>query len=64
MEKRVFQEFEKICSPREIRGSVLEVGATPDDSSLLNMKSLQNAAEKIGINPDGPYTYKDFIIIK
>jgi len=64
MEKRVFQEFEKICSAREIRGSVLEVGATPEDSSLLNMKSLQKAVEKIGINLDGPYTYKGFFVIK
>jgi ubiquinone/menaquinone biosynthesis C-methylase UbiE len=64
MEKKVFQEFEKICSAREIRGSVLEVGATPDDSSLLTMTSLQNAAEKVGINLDGPYSCKNFSIIK
>lgn len=64
MEKRVFQEFERICLSRKIRGSVLEVGATPDDSSLLNMKSLKNASEKIGINLDGPSSYNDFVIIQ
>ncbi len=64
MHKRVFQVFEQICSRRNIAGSVLEVGATPDDSSLLCMRSLAHAKEKIGINLDGPYIYKDFPILK
>ena len=64
MHPKVYQEFEKICSEWNICGSVLEVGATPDDSSLLNMKSVKGAKEKIGINLDGPYTYKDFSILK
>lgn len=64
MHKRVFQEFEQICSRRMIEGSVLEIGATPDDSSLLNLRSLASVNEKIGINLDGPFTHKDFSILK
>ncbi|MFC1885193.1 methyltransferase domain-containing protein [Thermodesulfobacteriota bacterium] len=64
MHKRVFQAFEQICRRRKIAGSVLEIGATPDDSSLLSMRSLAHAEEKIGINLDGPYTHKDFQIFK
>jgi len=64
MHKRVYKEFEKICSSWHIIGSVLEVGATPNDKSLLCMESLKNAKEKIGLNLDGPHDYKDFKIIK
>lgn len=64
MHPRVYKEFERICSNRKISGTVLEIGAIPSDLSLLNMKSLQKAKEKIGINLDGPYMYKDFYIIK
>jgi SAM-dependent methyltransferase len=45
-----------------ITGSVLEVGAMPSDKSLLCMKSLDNAAEKVGINLMGSYEFKDFKI--
>ena len=54
---RVYLEFEQICTKRGAGGAVLEVGAIPSDSSLLCMKSLKNATEKIGINLDGPYEY-------
>ncbi len=64
MEPRVYREFERICSERNIRGSVLEIGALPDDSSLLTMKSLSGATLKVGINLEGPSTYKDFSILK
>ena len=64
MYKTVFQEFEKICSARNISGRVLEIGATPDDSSLLNMKALGAAVEKVGLNIDGPHQYRDFSIVK
>jgi SAM-dependent methyltransferase len=43
---------------------VLEVGAIPSNSSLLCMKSLKNATEKIGINLNGPYEYQDFRIVQ
>jgi len=57
-------EFERICSERNAGRAVLEVGAVPDDTSLLAMKSLKDAKKKIGINIDGPYTYKDFDIVQ
>lgn len=64
MHPTVLQEFERICSERNARGSVLEVGAVPSEESLLCMKSLKKAHQKIGINLDGPYTYKDFQILR
>ncbi|WP_284152463.1 methyltransferase domain-containing protein [Desulfofustis limnaeus] len=59
-----YQEFEKICSERNVRGSVLEVGAIPSERSLLCMKSLEHVAEKMGVNIDGPHEFMDFKIIK
>ncbi len=64
MHPRVYQEFEKICSGKNIIGSVLEVGAIPSNKSLLCMKSLGTATEKVGINLDGPHKFKDFKIHK
>ena len=64
MDTRIFKAFEKICSDRNMGEKVLEVGAVPSESSLLNMKVLRNVKEKVGINLDGPYTYKDFHIIR
>ena len=63
MHRRVYEQFEKICTARNVSGRVLEIGATPDDSTLLCMRSLENATEKIGVNIDGPYTYRDFEIL-
>lgn len=64
MHPRVYREFERICSARNAGGAILEIGAVPSDLSLLNMKSLQSAKEKVGINLNGPYTYGDFYIIE
>ncbi len=64
MHLRIYKEFEEICSKIEIKGSVLEVGAMPNEKSLLNMKSLANASEKIGISLGSPRTFKDFKIIQ
>src|SRR5688500_14298075 len=64
MHRRILQEFERICSERGIRGSVLEVGAVPSDESLLCMKSLEHATEKIGIDLNSPSEYKDFKIVQ
>ena len=62
--KKSFSRIRKNLFGQRDTRSVLEVGATPDDSCLLTMTSLKNVAEKVGINLDGPYTYKDFSIIK
>lgn len=64
MHQKIYQEFETICASRNIKGSVLEIGALPSNMSLLSMKSVANATEKIGINLDGPYEFGDFKILK
>jgi ubiquinone/menaquinone biosynthesis C-methylase UbiE len=64
MHPRIYQEFEHICSSRNITGAVLEVGAVPSDACLLNMKSLSSATEKVGVDLEGPSEYKDFKILK
>jgi SAM-dependent methyltransferase len=64
MHPKVYQEFERICTERKAGGTVLEVGAAADDSSLLTMESLKAAREKIGINLAGPHRYKDFYIVQ
>ena len=38
MHTRIHEEFERICSKRNITGSVLEVGALPNNRSLLYTK--------------------------
>jgi len=64
MHPAVFNVFEEICRAREIRGAVLEIGATPDDSTLLNLPSLAGAAEKIGINKTGGSRFQNFTILE
>ena len=64
MHIRIYEEFERICSKRNITGSVLEVGSLPNERSLLCMKSLDGASEKVGINLNGPYEFRDFRIHK
>lgn len=61
---RAHQEFERICARRQVRGSVLEVGATPIRATLLCMKSLAHATERIGINLDGPWEFDGFRILQ
>ena len=64
MHPDVFEQFDQICRDRCVRGSVLEVGATPDDSSLLNLPALAGAGEKIGINKTGACRFRDFSILE
>jgi SAM-dependent methyltransferase len=64
MHPAVFQAFEEICQSRRAHGDVLEIGATPDDSTLLNLPALSGAAEKTGINKAGPSRHKDFSILE
>ncbi len=59
-----FREFERICKERKARGSVLEIGAVPSEDSLLCLDALKNAGKKIGINLEGPSSYRDFEILK
>ena len=64
MHPAVFQVFDEICRARDIRGAVLEVGATPDESTLLNLPALAGAGEKVGINMAGASRFKDFSILE
>jgi SAM-dependent methyltransferase len=64
MHPEVYREFERLCVERNAGGAVLEIGAVPSDDSLLCMPCLKNAREKIGVNLDGPHTYRDFAILK
>jgi ubiquinone/menaquinone biosynthesis C-methylase UbiE len=58
-----WQEFDSILSGRKITGSVLEVGAVRRPS-LLRLRSLREAREKIGINLRGPSSGRGFKIVK
>ena len=49
----VFEIFENLCAPLAIRGRVLELGASPHHRSLLAMRALAQAGERIGIGLDG-----------
>lgn len=64
MHPAVFNVFEEICRARNICGAVLEIGATPDESALLNLPSLAGAKEKTGINKSGKSRFKDFEILE
>ncbi len=64
MHRRIYEEFERICSEMNIAGAVLEIGAVPSNNSLLCMKSMAKATEKVGINLDGPHEFMDFRILQ
>lgn len=60
----VYKEFERVCSERQVTGKVLEIGAMPRESTLLNMECLRGAKEKVGINLRKPSEYKDIRILQ
>jgi len=62
MHPEIFQEFDRICANHDIHGRALEIGATPDDSTLLNLPSLMGVDEKIGIDLSGASTFRDISI--
>ncbi len=64
MHKTIYQAFERICSERNAGGAVLEVGAKPSAKTLLAMKCLENAREKIGINLNPSATFADFEVVQ
>ncbi len=59
-----FKAFERICAERGAGGSVLEIGAVPSEDTLLCLRSLGAASRKVGINLDGPSTFRDLRILK
>jgi SAM-dependent methyltransferase len=64
MHKKMYREYERIVAGLDFTGAVLEVGAVPAKGSLLCMSPLARASEKVGINLDGPHTYRDFTILR
>ena len=64
MHPAVFKMFDEICRTRNICGMVLEIGATPDESTLLNLPSLSDATKKIGVNKAGASQFKDFTVLQ
>jgi len=59
-----FQAFERICAERGAGGAILEIGAVPSEDSLLCLRSLRGTTRKVGVNLDGPSTYRDFAILR
>ncbi len=64
MHPSVFNVFEEICARHVISGSVLEIGATPDESTLLNLPALAGVSEKTGINRIAGTRFRDFNILE
>ena len=64
MHPRVYRAFERVCAERGAGGQVLEIGAVPDETSLLNMRALAGAASKTGLNLDGPYSFGGYEIVQ
>jgi len=64
MHSTVFDAFDEICRSRAVSGTVLEIGATPDASTLLNLPALSGATEKLGVSLDGMGRFADFKILK
>lgn len=60
----IFNKYEEILSGKNFEGPVLEVGATPGSKTLLNLPVLENIKEKVGINLEGPFSFKDFRFIQ
>ncbi len=61
---RVYKAFERVCAERGAGGHVLEIGAVPDETSLLNMQALAGAASKTGLNLDGPHRFAGYEIVQ
>jgi SAM-dependent methyltransferase len=67
MDPVVYSKFESVLemyAAKEKFGKILEVGAVPSEASLLRAKFFDGSQEKIGINLDGPHSYKDIHIVK
>lgn len=60
----IFEKFNALLTEREWSGPVLEVGAIPAEKTLLNLPVLRSVPEKTGINLEGPFTFRDFEILK
>jgi len=64
MHPYIFNTFQKLISGRSVSGPVLEIGAVPNERTLLNLPALEGITDKTGLNLDGPYTFKDFRFVQ
>ncbi len=64
MHLAVFAAFDRICSARTCGGDVLEIGAVPSADTLLCMPSLQGARRRVGVNIDGPSSFRGIEILR
>ncbi len=58
-----FAAFDRICRERGAGGDVLELGATPDASTLLCLPALAGARSRIGVNLAGDASFDGFRIV-
>jgi len=56
MHPAVYQLFQTLCQPLQLRGQVLEVGAVAGPDGLLQLPALARASRRVGLNqqPQGP----------
>ena len=62
MHPLVFETFDRLCRERGAGGDVLEIGATPDTSTLLCLPALAGARSRIGVNVAGAAAFDGFRI--
>jgi SAM-dependent methyltransferase len=62
MHPAVRGEFQRLLAARGAAGAVLEIGARPRADTLLTLPALAGAAERIGLDLDGPHRCPGFEI--
>jgi SAM-dependent methyltransferase len=63
MHATIYNEFRAILSQLKITGPILEIGAVPEENTLLNIDLLR-ARERIGINIAPASSYNGFDILQ
>lgn len=64
MHPTIFEAFDRICRERRAGGRVLEIGATPNDQTLLTLPALREAPHKLGINLLQSGRHRDFEVVR
>ena len=63
MHDSVRAAFGQLCRRHGASGAVLEIGALPQDDTLLVLPELAQATRRVGINLDGPSVFGGFEIV-
>lgn len=63
MHPLVFEAFDRLCREHDAGGDVLEIGATPDASTLLCLPALAGAKSRVGVNLEGAADFDGFRIV-